>query len=422
MGLVLYRLLLRLGLPVVALRHWWRHRGEAGQRADWREFFGYYFGRSIRRIIWLHAVSANAVPAAVTLARAVRTQYPDHHIMVTSGTIAGREALRRAFADQALLAYLPYDLPGPARRFLEHFRPRLGIVIGVEVWPVLFAACRRSEIPLMIANARLSSGLARSYARFGALSRPAFASLAACCVQDRATSRRLRRLGAQTVTVTGNVIFDTESDPDKVEEGRALMAALRGRKALLFAGSCEGEEQMLLDALGEDDGTLIIIVPRHPERFGDVAELAAARGMDVARRSKGEAPHVGRRVFLGDTVNEMPFYYAVSTVAIIGGSFTSAGGQNPIEACAAGVPAVIGPHMTEFADATRAALLANAAIRVIDIAEAARVARNLLDFRELRERMALAGLKLSAAHRGATGRHLAVCRHLHPPTPEHSSV
>ena len=212
--------------------------------------------------------------------------------------------------------------------------------------------------------------------------------------------------------MTGNVNFDAQSDPAKVEEGRALMAALRGRKALLFAGTCEGEEQLLLDALGQDDGTLIIIVPRHPERFEAVAELAAARGMNVARRSQGEAPHVGRRVFLGDTVGEMSFYYAVATVAIIGGSFTSRGGQDPIEACAAGVPAVIGPHMKEFAEATRAALVANAAIRVVDAGEAIRVARNLLQIREWRERMALAGLKLSAAHRGATARHLDVCRRL----------
>lgn len=420
MGLALYRFLLRLGLPAVALRQWLRHRGDAGRHADWRELFGYYSARSIRSIVWLHAASANSVPTAAQLARALRAQYPDHDVLVTSGTIATHEALRQAFGDHVLLAYLPYDLPGPVRRFLEHFRPRIGMVIGVDVWPVLLAACRQRGIPMMLANARLSSGLARSYARFGALSRPALGSLAACCAQDLATSRRLRRLGAQSVAVTGNIVFDTESDPAKVEEGRALMAALRGRKALLLAGTCEGEEQMLLDALGEDDGTLIIIVPRHPERYGPVAELASARGMNIARRSQGEAPHVGRRIFLGDTMGEMSFYYAVSTVAIIGGSFTSAGGQDPIEACAAGVPAVVGPHMTEFAEATRAALLANAAIRVVDAGEAIRVARNLLDIREWRERMALAGLKLSAAHRGATGRHLAVCRRLLPPTPPHS--
>jgi 3-deoxy-D-manno-octulosonic-acid transferase len=416
MGLRLYRLMQRLGLPFAALSQWWRHRGKAGRRADWREFLGYYSERSIRGVVWLHAASAGAARAAGLLAQALRAQYPDHDILVTSSTMPGRDALRQACGDEVLAAYLPYDLPGAARRFLAHFRPRLGVVVGVEVWPVLLAACQRHGVPMILANARLSRGLARSYARFGALSRPAFGSFAVSCAQDRATSRRLRRLGAEAVAVTGNVSFDAPSDPAKVEEGRALMAALRGRKALLLAGTCEGEEELLLDALGEDDGTLIIIVPRHPERFAVVAELAAARGMNVARRSQGEAPHVGRRVFLGDTLGEMPFYYAVSTVAIIGGSFTPFGGQDPIEACAAGVPAVIGPQMKEFAEATRAALLANAAIRVVDTDEAIRVARNLLEIREWRERMALAGLKLSATHRGAIARHLEVCRRLLPET------
>jgi 3-deoxy-D-manno-octulosonic-acid transferase len=192
------------------------------------------------------------------------------------------------------------------------------------------------------------------------------------------------------------------------------MAALRGRSALLLAGTCEGEEELLLDALAQNDGTLIVIVPRDPDRFDAVAAMATERGMSVARRSRGEAPHVGRRIFLGDTVGEMPFYYAVSTVAVIGGSFTPLGTYDPIEACAAGVPAVIGPHVTDFDDATRAALAANAAIQVADAVEAVRVARNLLDVRQWRERMTLAGLKLSAAHQGATARHLEVCRRLLP--------
>jgi len=416
MALGLYRLMQRLGLPFVALRQWWRHRGETGRRADWREFLGYYADRSIRSVVWLHAASPGAARTVALLARTLSAQYPDHDMLVTCGTTAGRDALRDACGDEVLSAYLPYDLPGAARRFLQHFRPRLGVVIGVDVWPELLEACRRHGIPMMLANAHLSRDLARSYARFGALSRPAFRSFAASCAQDRATSRRLRKLGADPVAVTGNVNFDASSDPAKVEEGRALMAALRGRKALLFAGTCEGEEQLLLDALGQDDGTLIIIVPRDPERFAAVAELAAARGINVARRSQGEAPHVGRRVFLGDTLGEMSFYYAVATVAIMGGSFTSLGGQDPIEACAAGVPAVIGPHMREFAEATRAALVANAAIRVVDPDEAVRVARNLLEIREWRERMALAGLKLSATHRGAIARHLEVCRRLLPET------
>ncbi len=271
---------------------------------------------------------------------------------------------------------------------------------------------------MILANARLSRDLARSYARFGALSRPAIGLFAECCAQGRASALRLRCLGARHAIVTGDVNFDTPSDPSKVEEGRALMAALRGRNALLLAGTCEGEEELLLDALTQDDGTLIVIVPRNPERFEAVAALAAARGMSIARRSRGEAPHIGRRVFLGDTVGETPFYCAMSTVAIVGGSFTSTGGQDLIEICAAGVPAVIGPRMAEFAHHAYSALAAGAAIRVLDAREAVRTARKLLEIREWREHMALAGLKLGAVHKGARARHLEVCRRLlHAVTP-----
>lgn len=416
MALTLYRLLLRLGLPLVALRQWWRHRGKAGRNANWSEFFGRYADRSLGSVVWLHSASVHSARTTGVLARALHAQYPGHDILVTSSTTTGRDALRRICGDELLSAYLPYDLPGAARRFLEHFRPRLGVLIETEISPVLLDACRRQGIPMVLANAHLSRRLARSYARFGSLSRPAFASLAASCAQDRATFRRLRRLGAQAVIVSGNPDFDAAPDPAEVEEGRALMAALRGRQALLLAGTCEGEEQLLLDALADDDGTLIVIVPRDPERFDAVAALAAGRGMSVARRSRGEAPHVGRRVFLGDTVGEMSFYYAVSTVAVIGGSFTPLGAYDPVEACAAGVPAVIGPHVDDFDDATQAALAANAVIPVADAVEAVRVARNLLQLREWREHMTLAGLRLSTAHQGATARHLEVCRRLLPGT------
>lgn len=412
MALKLYRLLLALGLPFVALRQWWRHRGIAGRRAAWGELFGRYGDRSLSSVIWLHAASPEDARAAALLAEALRAGRPGYDILVTSSTYAGREALWQVCATDVLSAYLPYDLPGCTRRFLTHFRPLLGVAVGVEVRPALLAACRRHGVPTMLANARLSRELARGYARFSALSRPAFGTFAACCAQDRASARRLRRLGAVRVIQTGNVNFDAPSDPSQVEEGRALMAALRGRDALLLAGTCEGEEEALLDALAQDDGMLVVIVPRDPERFASVAALAAARGMSVARRSRGEAPHIGRRVFLGDTTGETPFYCAMSTVAILGGSFASTGGQQLMEICAAGVPVVIGPRTSDSSDVADAAVTAGAAIRVLNASEAVRAARTLLDIRERREHMALAGLKLGAAHKGATARHLAACRHL----------
>jgi 3-deoxy-D-manno-octulosonic-acid transferase len=416
MALGTYTLLLRLGLPFVALRQWWRHRGKNGLDSDWREIFGRYSKRSLRSVVWLHAASAGGVCSAAPLAQALQRQYPDHDVLVTFSTSSARIALRQMCANDVLLAYLPYDLPRTARRFLAHFRPRLGVMVGTELWPVLLAACRRHGVPMVLANARLSRDLARGYARFGALSRPAMAIFTTCCAQDRASARRLRCLGARRVNVTGNVDFDVPSDPAKVEEGRALLAAMRGRKSLLLVGTCAGEEQMLLDALGQDDGSLIVIVPRHPERFDTVAALANSRGMSVARRSRGEAPHIGRRVFLGDTIGEMAFYYAMSTVAIIGGSFAAEGGRELIESCAAGVPAVVGPRTSSFACPAHPVLAVGAALQVADAREAVRTASKLLNLREWRERMALAGLKFCAAHQGATARHLELCWRLLPAT------
>jgi 3-deoxy-D-manno-octulosonic-acid transferase len=416
MALGPYTLLLRLGLPFILLWQWWCHRGDAGRYADWREFFGRYSKRSLRSLVWLHAASASDAYGAAALARALQTQYPDHDVLVTSSSSAARDALRQTCTSEVLTVYLPYDLPGAVRRFLAHFRPRLGVMVGVELWPVLLTACRQHGVPMVLANARMSRAVTRGYARFGALSRPTIAIFAACCARDHASARRLRWLGARRVVVTGNVDFDVPSDPAKVEEGRALMAAMRGRKSLLLVGTRDGEEQILLDALGDDDGTLIVIVPRHAERFETVAALANSRGMNVARRSRGEAPHIGRRVFLGDTTGELAFYYAMSTVAIIGGSFAAEGGRELIETCAAGVPAVIGPRTSAFASLTHPALTVGAALQVADVREAVRTARKLLELREWRERMALAGLKLCAAHQGATGRHLELCRRLLPAT------
>ena len=202
MTLGLYTLLMQLGLPFVALRQWWRHRGEVGLHANWREFFGRYSERTLRSSIWLHSASEYDAGAAALLARALQKEFPDHDLLVTSSTPTGRDALRRACGSEVRSAYLPYDLPKIARRFLAHFRPRLGIVVGIDVWPVLLSACRLRGIPMMLANARLSRELARSYARFGMLSRSATAIFAACCAQDRASARRLRRLGARRVIVT----------------------------------------------------------------------------------------------------------------------------------------------------------------------------------------------------------------------------
>ena len=409
----LYTLLLYAALPWMLARLWWRGRREPGYREDIAERFGHSALEPRPKLLWVHAVSVGEARAAAPLVRALQREYPDHDVLVTCLTASGRETVRQVFGASVLIAYLPYDLPRSVQRFLEHFRPRLGVLMETEIWPNLMRACRRNGVPVMLANARMSQRSARGYQRFGLLTRPVFASLAATCAQGPADARRLARLGAQDAAVVGNLKFDIEPDPAKVAQGRAFRAALRQRKVLLLASTREGEEERLLEqCTGTDDGTLIVLVPRHQQRFDAVAALAARMGFSVARRSLGEAPHEGRRLYLGDTMGEMAFYYAVCDVAVIGGSFAPLGGQNLIEGCAAGVPVITGPHMFNFADATRLAVRAQAALQVPDAAAALAAARALLADAERCARMGVAGKRLCARHRGAAERHLAVCRRL----------
>ena len=409
----IYTLLLHVALPWVLARLWWRGRREPGYREGIAERFGASTYAPNRRLLWLHAVSVGEVRAAAPLVRALQREHPDHDLLVTCLTAAGRDAAQQVYGESVLLAYLPYDFPWAVRRFLEHYRPQLGVLVETEIWPNLMHACAARRVPVLLANARMSRQSAQAYRRLAWLSRPAFAGLAAVCAQGAADARRLRRLGAANVSVAGNLKFDIAPDPAKAEEGKAFRTALRHRKVLLLASTREGEEERLLRGLGaQDDGVLIVLVPRHPRRFDEVAVLAARMGFTLARRSLGEAPHQGRRLYLGDTMGEMAFYYAMCDVAVIGGSFAPLGGQNLIEASAAGVPVIAGPHMFNFADVTRLAVEAEAALQTPDVASALRAARALLDDPARCARMGIAGKRLCAHHRGAAERHLAACQAL----------
>ncbi len=409
----LYTWLLYAALPWILARLWWRGRREPGYREAIGERFGWSDLAPRPQLLWLHAVSVGEVRACAPLARALQREYPDHDVLVTCLTASGRETAKQVFGESVLLAYLPYDYPRAVRRFLEHFRPRLGVLVETEIWPNLIDACRQYGVPVMLANARMSQRSARGYQRLGWLTRPAFAALAATCAQGPADARRLAQLGARDVGVAGSLKFDIEPDPAKVQEGRAFRAALGERKVLLFASTRDGEEARLLEASGAaDDGTLLVLVPRHQQRFDAVAALAARLGFAVARRSRGEAPGRGRSLYLGDTMGEMAFYYALADVAVIGGSFEPLGGQNLIEACAAGVPVIAGPHMFNFADVTRLAVRAHAALQVGDAPAALVAARALLADAARGARMGEAGKRLCERHRGAAARHLAVCGRL----------
>src|SRR5207248_3219564 len=239
---------------------------------------------------------------------------PDHKILLTCTTAAGRETIKQVYGESALTVFLPYDFPETAQAFLEYFRPRLAIVMETEVWPNLLAQCAANGVPVMLANARLSERSAQGYRRWRPLAEPAFASLAAVCAQSVTDAERLRSLGARSVDVTGNLKFDVTPDRTQVAAG-AVWRKDVGRPVILLASTREGEESMLLASRSTDSRALTVIVPRHQRRFDEVAALAESR------RSRQPMPGAADRVYLGDSMGEMAFYYGACDVAVIGGSF-----------------------------------------------------------------------------------------------------
>jgi 3-deoxy-D-manno-octulosonic-acid transferase len=393
----LYTIALRLALPLILLRLWWRSRREPGYLEGVEERFGFYKGSRPEKVVWVHAVSVGEARAAAPLVRALKEALPDHAVVMTGTTAAGRETIKQVYGESVIPTFLPYDYPESVRSFLERFRPTLGILMETEIWPNLLAACTTHGVPVVLANARMSEKSARGYRRWRSLMAPAIRSLAAVCAQSEADAARLRELGAPRVEVTGNLKFDVSLDAAQLAAGREWKAKL-GRPVLLLASTREGEEKILLNELGAQP-FLTVVVPRHPQRFDEVAPMADAR------RSRNETP---KSIYLGDTMGEMAFYYGAADVAVIGGSLLPLGGQNLIEALAAGVPVIVGPSMFNFAEATRLALEAGAAVQVADAQAALLQVKELLSNPQKRQHMAAAGKTLCAAHRGATRKHLEV--------------
>ena len=423
MGWAAYRSLLWCALPLVVLRLWWRGLREPGYRLHVGERFGHYrrpFEPGRGPVIWLHAVSMGEARAAESLVKALAARHPDCVLLITQMTATGRDAARHLFADlpQVRLAWLPYDYPFAVRRFLAHFRPRLGIIMETEVWPNLVDACALQGVPLLLANARLSEKSARGYGFAGALARAAFSRLTAIAAQTDVDADRLAALGARraAIEITGNLKFDVAAAPAPVELSALLRERYGRRPVLLAASTRDGEELLLLAALRNavalPADTLVVIVPRHPQRFNAVAALLARMELRYVRRSENVAVPADCGYVLGDSLGEMAAYYGAADCAFVGGSLLSLGGQNLIEACAAGVPVLIGPHTFNFAQAAEEAVIAGAALRVVNADALVHEAGRLLRDAALRDKMKQAGSAFCARHRGATARVLAICERL----------
>ena len=338
----LYTLVWLIALPFVLLRLVWRARRQPDYLRHIPERFGFYRTRLNNPVIWLHAVSVGETRACAPLLHALLDTYPDHRVLLTHMTPTGRATAAELYgklAPRVQSAYLPYDIPWAISGFLRHFHPRIGILMETELWPNLVRACHHTGTPLAMVNARLSARSAKGYSRIGGLAREAFAHLSAIGAQTEADGQRMADLGARYVMITGNIKFDIAPPPAM----QALAADFRNRfgpqrEILLAASTREGEEGPLLEAFGRlcPPDVLLVLVPRHPQRFDEVAAAIGERRLPFCRRGSGHFPEPETRVWLGDSMGEMPAYFAAADVALIGGTLLPFGGQNLIEAAACG--------------------------------------------------------------------------------------
>jgi len=417
MSRLLYTLALWLLLPWGLLHLLWRARRQPEYLRHWGERFGSYAPAGAAPAIWIHAVSVGETRAAQPLVAALKERYPDHRILLTHMTPTGRQTSEALFGDGVERIYLPYDYTFAVRRFLDHFQPRLGLIMETELWPNLIATCKARGVPLALVNARLSEKSARGYARFPRLAREALGNLAAISAQGEADAARLTALGAPRVEIFGNIKFDIAPPTEQRAKGEDFRRRIGQRKVFLAASTREGEEGLILDAwrqAGVDAAALLVVVPRHPQRFDEVAALIASRGLRLQRRSDEMAVGADTQVWLGDSMGEMFAYYAAADVAFVGGSLLAFGCQNLIEACAVGTPVLLGPSTYNFAEAARGAIASGAARQCGAAAEIIAAAAALLASDEERQRMRAAGLAFAARHRGATQRTLALIEPLIP--------
>lgn len=387
------------------LRRKLRRRGvaEPGYLEHVEERFGRYEQPTAPGRLWIHAVSLGETRAAGVLLAALRAADPALRVLLTHGTATGREEGRKLLREGDAQAWQPWDTPQAVRGFLEHFKPAAGVLMETEVWPNLTAACRARGVPLALANARLSEKSLVQARRLARLSRPAYGALAAAWAQTDQDAQRLAEAGARVEGVFGNLKFDATPDAGQLQRGQAWRVR-QDRPVVMFASSREGEEAMFLRAIAGVQGVQWLLVPRHPQRFDEVAALVTQAGLGVSRRSTWSDAPQAADVWVGDSLGEMALYYGLADAALLGGSFAPLGGQNLIEAAACGCPVVMGPHTFNFAEAARLAQAAGAARTVGTMEEGVRAAAELVRDAAGRAAMAQAGLDFAAAHRGAARR------------------
>ncbi|MHB8252762.1 MAG: lipid IV(A) 3-deoxy-D-manno-octulosonic acid transferase [Acidiferrobacter sp.] len=411
--MILYTLILRLLLPFALIRLWWRSRGNPHYARRWAERLG-YGERLPPGSLWIHAVSVGEVRAAAPLIRALLDAHPDIPLLITTTTLTGAAQVDMLFGGSVRHRFAPFDLPGAIQRFLVATRPRAVVILETEIWPNLFQALVRAHIPLLLANVRLSERSYRRYRVFKGIMAQTLAVPAIIAAQSAADGERLRALGAPPTRlhVTGNMKFELWPTAGLREAAQALRYEWGERLVWVAASTHQGEEEVILDAHAvlqmAFPGLLLILVPRHPERFEAVGKLGRQHGMRLVERSLGSVITQDTAVLLGDTMGELMLFFAAADCAFIGGSLVPTGGHNPLEALALGVPVVFGPHMFNFDEIARLTLEAGAGTQIHDSTGLVKAVALYLGDDAARSLAGHAGEDLVYRNQGACARTLAL--------------
>ena len=414
MNRTLYTLLFHLGLPLVAIRLWLRARKAPAYARRIGERFALNLPTLQPGGIWVHAVSVGESFAAAPMIRELLKRYPQLPITVTCMTPTGSERIQALFANEPRIqhCYLPYDLPWAAARFLNRVQPKLAVIMETELWPNHIHQCAKRGIPVALANARLSARSAKGYGRFARLTRPMLEEMSLIAVQTETEAERFRQLGArpECVEVTGSIKFDLTIDPQLLVDARELREQWQAlaRPVWIAASTHEGEDEIVLAAhrqlLGHYPNALLMLVPRHPERFNQVFELCQREGFATVRRSSGEPVTASTQVMLGDTMGELLFLYALADTAFVGGSLVPNGGHNLLEPAALAKPVLSGPHLFNFLEISAMLRDAGALEEVDDAQGLALAVQRLFELPQDARRMGQAGLKVMQRNQGALQR------------------
>lgn len=409
---IFYTVIFTIGIPVVLLRLWWKGRKNPGYRQRISERFGFFSNRPTPGGLWVHTVSVGEFLATVPLIRALQKRFPDLAITVTTTTPTGSAQVQKVFGDQVFHVYFPYDIPWCLNRFLNRIQPSTVIIVETELWPNCLDFCQKRQLPVLIVSGRLSQHSFKGYKRLGFIMKEMLAKVGKVAAQSDLDGQRFIELGLDPnrLLVTGNIKFDLTLKDGLQAEAQCLREGWGGEtRFVLIAASTHAkeEEQILLvfDELKKKiDNPLLIIVPRHPERFPEVIALLKKRGDKFVQRSTQQTPSLETEIYMGDTMGELPLLYAASDVAFVGGSLVSIGGHNVLEASALGLPVVVGPYTHNFVDIVAFLRDAGALVQVQEQSELTDVVLNWFVNVEARKHAGSLGQQVIEKNRGAVAK------------------